>query len=554
LTKAEHSKAYRAARSVTARQVIEGKRKIRHEYVRIVTRIANVIRKNQSKLFLEEQIKSAFPRKELFTCLMSLIVNGRANVARLVADIEKRYIFEALDKTPGHGLSKEKITAMFERKIELTKIANSKPYYNVVKNAPEKTYTFHQSYSLSKSVWDTVNQTEKQILDVVRGGISQGRDIKKISADLMAYIQGGSQVIPGRWGKLETGTREYVRRLGKTGIDYRAMRLYRSEKYRSLQEAAVEDGQSNPACTGEYDWILMPGRGTWNCDCPDIAAAGPYKADNIPPYPHTRHPNCDCLVEPRLKDHDEFIQQLRDYVHGEDTPGAHEIEKWALENNLKDETYKYSESPGARDGYKDEPNDDGAIREQLVNEMSERSVIADFNESAKETIIYIPALHDRISNDIPEIKEMLQEIKYTSLKTILDNTQGSGYSTTFKLINYNKLIFKSKENLKNYIRKNTGWFSSNSLSSVIAHEYGHILYNLIKQKLGYTDEKMETLLNSLLYKYGIVSDKQMANEISGYSVDRFELISEVVSEVHTRKKPRQHSQNIYNALLLILRN
>ncbi|MDR2718832.1 MAG: hypothetical protein LBB89_12335 [Treponema sp.] len=35
-----------------------------------------------------------------------------------------------------------------------------------------------------------------------------------------------------------------------------------------------------------------------------------------------------------MKDNDEFIQQLRDYVQGEDTPGAHEIEEWALGNGL----------------------------------------------------------------------------------------------------------------------------------------------------------------------------------------------------------------------------
>ena len=29
------------------------------------------------------------------------------------------------------------------------------------------------------------------------------------------------------------------------------------------------------------------------------------------------------MLEPRMKDDDEFIRQLRNYVNGEDTPGAH---------------------------------------------------------------------------------------------------------------------------------------------------------------------------------------------------------------------------------------
>jgi hypothetical protein len=105
----------------------------------------------------------------------------------------------------------------------------------------------------------------------------------------MAYLKGGPEAVKGRWGKLEPGTREYAKRLGSKGVDYRAMRLYRSEIHRNQQEAAVEGGEDNPACTGLYDWILMPGRGTFLCNCPELAAGGPYTKDTIPDYPH---PNC----------------------------------------------------------------------------------------------------------------------------------------------------------------------------------------------------------------------------------------------------------------------
>jgi hypothetical protein len=391
VTKAGYRKAYRAARSEAARQVIEGKKKIHQEYIYIITRIAKVIRGGKSKLFLEEQIKSAFPRKELYDWLMKLILNGRTNTAHLIADIEKRYIFEALDKVSGHGLSKEKITAMFERKTERTKTANSKPYCEVIKNAPGKSYTgtgwgfkptgdpkhpfegeeirrdytFHKSHSLSKSVWDTVNHTEEQILDVVRGGISQGRDVRDVAADLMEYIQGGPQALPGRWGKLEPGTKEYAKRLGKTGVDYRAMRLYRSEKYRQLQESAVENAENDPACTGEYDWVTLDGK----CGiCGELGAGGPYTADTVPAYPH---PNCFCMVEPRLKGQDEFIQQLRDYVNGEDTPGAHEIEEWALGNDLREGGAWAAE--GLKDG-----NNDSKITDRGY--VSGNDILKDYSE------------------------------------------------------------------------------------------------------------------------------------------------------------------------------
>jgi hypothetical protein len=440
VTKAEHKKAYIAARRETARQVIAGKRKIRQEYVHIIAKIAAVVRANRFKPFLEEQIRAAFPRKELYNWLMTLILNGRANTARLVADIEKRYIFETLDKVPGHGMSKDKIAAMFEAKIARTKIANSKPFLDVVKNVKEKKYvgtgftyrpegkwkdtridyTFRQSFSLSKSVWDTVNYTEDKILDVVWGGVSQGRDVRTVAADLMAYIHEGPQVLPGRWGKLEPGTREYARRLGKMGVDYRAMRLFRSEKYRHLQEAAVEDGESNPGCTGEYDWILMPGRGTWNCDCPDIAAAGPYKADTIPPY---RHSNCDCMIEPRMKDHDEFVRQLRDYVQGEDTPGAREIDEWALGNGLGEES-QFAKPPSGE--YQDFEQRFGKeftqFYEKSMNYIDSNSPIPD--NVKKELDDYLRKYDKTADSFIKEVNDFIKTgevVRHDPLDRFLEN-------------------------------------------------------------------------------------------------------------------------------------
>ena len=818
-----------------------------------------------------------FPRKELFNWLRDHVLNGRAESARLIADIEIKFIFDALDKVPGHGLDKKKIAAMFEDKIQKTKIANSIPYENVIKlyknkDDDEETFTgkgftasgviqrdltFHKKHSLSKSVWDTVNHTEADILNLVRGSIAQGRDIRSVSGDLMAYMAGGPAAVKGRWGKLIPGTEEYSKRLGGSKMDWRAMRLYRSEKYRQLQESAIEDGKNNPACTGLYDWVLMPGRENWNCDCPEVAAAGPYRADNIPEYRHPncfipktkvitangekaiekiilgeyvlcgdgkyhqvigkmaskydgtiyqlvttarksgwstynhsyksgnnwvsaeslnkgdnvicisgsalnrlsgktisknnpstlnkessfcivmdyfsatvmpitavyfdgkfyigeskvnivdalgkignwnktkldeffiqsglinrkkepfltlgaflkivfrtchstnsqmsrfgiwfvtvlmrsmltfckssfsipikikqpvcsgsgdsksirhliyrevfffikgannfktniisfRHDvilsknqshyngivwnitvegehnyfankflvkNCDCVIEPRLKDADEFIQQLRDYVNGEDSLGASEIEQWALGNGFKDETTSFSISPGGSDIYEDTTNDDAEIRDKLVREMFDRDIDADFNESAKETIDYIPELHDKIVQDIPEIKEYLDHIRFTTSKDILEKDAGAGYTGgVFNIIHYDRLIFKSKENLIKYITKNgPGWFSSNELSSVIAHEYGHILYRLIKEKNKYNDKQMINLVNALLDKFGLVSDSLIIENISEYALKRDEVIPEIIAEVYTRKKQRQYSQNILNALLSLLR-
>jgi len=624
MTKAEHKKAYIAARSATARQVIAGKRKIRHEYVRIFAKIAGIVRANRFKPFLEEQIRAAFPRKELYDWLMKLILNGRANTARLIADIEKKYIFDALDKVPGHGLSKDKITAMFEAKIARTKIANSKPYTDVVKNEREKKYTgekiytkerkytgtgfayrpegkwkdtridytFRQSFSLGKSVWDTVNHTEDTILDVVLDSISKGRDVRTVAADLMEYVHGGPQALLGRWGKYEPAKyvadigprggkkwdrvpkgadlrtkewrgkvtltpdqRAYRARFGKVGVDYRAMRLYRSEKYRNLQEAAVEDGESNPGCTGEYDWVLMPGRGTWNCECPDVAAAGPYTvAGGIPEY---QHPNCDCMVEPRMKDHDEFIQQLRDYVKGEDTPGAREIEEWARENDLRDEPQFMSQPAGDINEYpmnREDTEEDRTFRQELTQQFSERGIKVDFDTTPKETLDYIVNLYDKVQTDFPNIGETLNGIYCSYSPQTLSINEAAAYQYDKNIILYNQRIFASKKNLLKYLTKHEGQFASTKISSALAHEFGHAIENLLI-KISKKDDIIKTEICNLFKKNNVTWGKvEKGLSLYAYDEEYHDTIAEAVSEYLTEGNDcRNMAKGIYNMLLLLYR-
>jgi hypothetical protein len=80
-----------------------------------------------------------------------------------------------------------------------------------------------------------------------------------------------------------------------------------------------------------------------------------------------------CILEPRLKDEDEFLQQLRDYVNGSDTPGAYEIDEWARENGLEEGTGGMEPPkppPGQPPGGNNDPpggdDDDGMSDEQRV--------------------------------------------------------------------------------------------------------------------------------------------------------------------------------------------
>lgn len=332
MTEAEYRNAYIQARRTMMGRAVEAGRKIRREYVRVFAVAARAVRESASKRFLEERVRGAFPRKELYDFIMKTVTEARVQAVRLVAEINKKYIISALDEVPGHGLDTERIAAMFDAADEAAKVANSGTFLEVLKNAREYTkFLDRKTHSLSKSIWDTVNHTEEAILNTVRGSLSQGGDLRTAAADIMAHGRFGPTIIPGRWGKLMPGTKEYARRLGKAGVDYRVIRLRRSEQYRKMQENAIAEGQRNPACTGEYDWIRFANGTAFDCDiCDDLAARSPYTIETVPAYPH---PNCMCVIRPRLKTRDEFVRELKDYVNGK--PGGDEIARWAKGNGLE---------------------------------------------------------------------------------------------------------------------------------------------------------------------------------------------------------------------------
>jgi hypothetical protein len=211
------------------------------------------------------------------------------------------------------------------------------------------TRSFKEPHNLSKSVWDFAGRAQEDILNVVRGGLARGEDGARIARDLQDYLKpDGGKIVQGRWGKLKPGekvpenghwkykdddVRQYYKRLGSAGLDYRAIRLYRTEMYRNMRDSAITADARNPSSTHRFEWALNPGREEWGCECPAIAEyskdEGGLTAEDAEYFSNAIHPNCDCAVYPVLKDHDEFLEELEDFVLGRDTEGAAEIDEWA---------------------------------------------------------------------------------------------------------------------------------------------------------------------------------------------------------------------------------
>lgn len=177
---------------------------------------------------------------------------------------------------------------------------------------------FADGYTLSERIWRVGSDYPTQINRVISSGFAQGRDPVKIAKDLQVYIRDGKPALAKRYGPdLTAGTKAWMRRI-RGQVDYRALRLVRSELYMSLQEAGRESGRANPGATEVYDWILNAGRQIWNCACEDYAGGGPidggYDYHDVPSYPH---PHCQCRTQARLRNHKQFTGDLKRWSRGE---------------------------------------------------------------------------------------------------------------------------------------------------------------------------------------------------------------------------------------------
>ena len=155
---------------------------------------------------------------------------------------------------------------------------------------------------------------QNDVKNIVQMGFIQNRDILQIAKDITIYAADGKIKLMKRYGELERGTKAFSRRIPQN-IDWRALRIARSELYMSLQETAKLQGSLNPAVT-EYIWNLTSGV-AHECVCPDLAANSPYIELEIPDYPH---PNCLCYITHKIKSRDEFVQDLVDWSNGAKAP------------------------------------------------------------------------------------------------------------------------------------------------------------------------------------------------------------------------------------------
>jgi len=255
------------------------------------------------------------------TALISELNQASENIATALSDTTLEYIdtnavtATSVDKSfmVGAGLDEQKVA-------DIIQSVNQEAVIATVSRVWQNGYTF------SQNVWKVGESYQDDIKSVLSSGIAQGRDPFQIAKDIQVYTKDGKVKLMKSYGKLKKGVKGFSKRIPKS-VDYRATRLVKTEIYTSLREVEAMSAETNPGTTGFYNWIRQQGAAHYDCECPDLAANGPYLYEDIPGTPH---PNCACYVQAILRDQREFTADLAKWANGEDVDY---LDDWAAKQN-----------------------------------------------------------------------------------------------------------------------------------------------------------------------------------------------------------------------------
>jgi hypothetical protein len=117
--------------------------------------------------------------------------------------------------------------------------------------------------------------------------------------------------------RLPPAVRQYAVRLGKAGLDYRAIRIARTEMTSFLSDEQKDIAKNSLISDGKVDWVMDKGRDAWSCRCAELAAGSPYDVNNMVDAEGYEidcllHPNCGCTLRPHLRTDEEIIKAFKE--------------------------------------------------------------------------------------------------------------------------------------------------------------------------------------------------------------------------------------------------
>lgn len=337
MTADEYRKAYIEARNLANKITIQTQR----ELIKVF--------KEAAELAAEQvKITEAAGLSDITSMSWRQIENQLQAGADIVSNAVQEFTPKAISKAYGNYLGVDvdylgdTIKASGTSAITKAGIKNIGAGINLELLAIQANRVFQDGYTFSERVWKLFDPDsglpigvngdyQYRIKNIILSGQAQGRDNIKIAQDIQTYVAKGKKAVftEGRYGKLLPGTRKYYRRISRT-VDWRALRIVRSEMSASLQQAGILEGTVNPAATKMYNWVKQSGNpididGSRNASglrCIDLQEASPYKLEDVPDYQHS---NCSCSVIPVLMDQREFVADLKSWTPGS---GPAYLDQW----------------------------------------------------------------------------------------------------------------------------------------------------------------------------------------------------------------------------------
>jgi hypothetical protein len=307
VTAAEYEKLYIAARGKWPKLVRSVMRELKIVYTDSADKIAAQLRAaaaaGRSALTID---MLADLQAQLMSAAEAIAARLQAEVPRIVtegyaqyAKIDNAMISELMGATvSAAGLA------------SMTVAVNNRLIANLLNR------TWQDGYTFSERVFQVGGDYQEQIKRLVASGIAQGRGTIKIAKDIQDYVAKGRGGLPVEYGNAKFGD------VVAKKVDWRALRIARSELGASMQEASIEQGLNNPAALDLFDWVRINTQ-IHDCECPALAAGSPYKAANVPARPHA---NCMCQLRPRLKDLNTVADDITRWHNGEH---VEYLDEWA---------------------------------------------------------------------------------------------------------------------------------------------------------------------------------------------------------------------------------
>ena len=296
----------------------------RIEFQRVMKSLVNYRRAETKKaeaLFKKELYEASmvalergrFPEIYLKARFKEIFEKYKNNIDDKILELEKRAVEKALEIA---GVKLETLTEykVFKKRWFFEDLEAEK-----ITIAPENLISESaRPYDLSPDVW---GEMQEKVFAVIEEGRRLGRDVKTIGKDLeilVKYPDGGKRV-KGRWLYMKPKEKKddedgiYETRLGEAGLDYRVIRVLRTEGQREFNERLTAQAKGF-AGTGKVKRILSPHRDAWKCFCLEakdwINRGGGKEPEKIPHHFRAPlHPNCECYDEPVFLTEEELTQK-----------------------------------------------------------------------------------------------------------------------------------------------------------------------------------------------------------------------------------------------------